>query len=238
MTTRNIFLLAIAFLFLKSADAAGQTSLNAATEVWPSVKATFEWRAKTRLQLSGETQHGVDFPYRQWKLEATLSHRMKEILKPHQPDIDEENEHYLTFGVGYEYAHTTENDKIKRENRILLDATPRYIPGAGLLLTDRNRVEFRWVNGEFDVRYRNRLTIQRGFKLNKFHFTPYASGELFYDRNHHSWNENQYAFGVQLPYKRRLRFDTYYLRQNCTTCNPAHANVLGLTLNLYFRKKK
>jgi hypothetical protein len=28
--------------------------------------------------------------------------------------------------------------------------------------------------------------------------------------------------------------DTYYLRLNCPTCNPAHANVAGVTLNFYF----
>lgn len=71
-----------------------------------------------------------------------------------------------------------------------------------------------------------------------YEFTPYATGELFWDRNHHSWNQNQYAFGVQLPYKRHLMVDTYYLRQNCTTCSEDPLNVWGVTLNLYFRSKK
>ena len=133
---------------------------------------------------------------------------------------------------------TNQNDKIKREHRIILQATPKYIPGAGVLVQDRNRVEFRWNDGTYDFRYRNELTIDRPFKLSAFRFTPYAAGELFWDRNHHSWNQNQYAFGVQLPYKKRLMLDTYYLRQNCTTCNQDPLNVFGLTLNLYFRRKK
>jgi hypothetical protein len=140
--------------------------------------------------------------------------------------------------VGYEYLRTTQNDQTKSENRIIIQATPRYIPGAGFLLTDRNRIEFRWVNGSYDARYRNKLTLDRHLRLKKLGFTPYASGELFYDRNHHSWNENQYAFGVQMPYKRHLMLDTYYLRQNCTTCSQDPLNVFGLTLNLYFGRKR
>lgn len=39
-------------------------------------------------------------------------------------------------------------------------------------------------------------------------------------------------------YKQRLSLDTFYLHQNCTTCSKQHINVLGLTLNLYFKGKK
>ena len=50
-----------------------------------------------------------------------------------------------------------------------------------------------------------------------------------------TWNEEQYTAGIEWPYKRVFMLETYYLRQNCTTCSPAHLNVAGLTLNLYFR---
>jgi hypothetical protein len=238
-TTPWIFLLiAIAFPVLTGANALGQTPDSTATEFWPSVKTNIELRSKTRLQLEIGKRDGEDFDYLQWHAGAMLSYRMKPMLKSRREETDEENEHNLVIGVGYEYLRTTQNDETKSENRIIVQATPRYMPGAGFLLTDRNRIEFRWVNGSYDMRYRNKLTIDRRLKLQNFSFTPYASGELFYDRNHHSWNENQYAFGAQLPYKRRLMLDVYYLRQNCTTCNENPLNVWGLTLNLYFRRKK
>jgi uncharacterized protein DUF2490 len=236
--TSPILLIAIAFLFLKDADALGQTPAGAASEFWPAVKTSIELRRQTRLQLSAGKQDGEDFDYQQWKVGAMLSYRMKRILKLPRADADEENEHYLVIGAGYEYLRTNQNDTTKSEHRIIIEATPRYIPGAGFLLTDRNRIEFRWVNGNYDARYRNKLVIDRRLKLYNFSFTPYASGELFYDRNHHSWNENQYAFGVRLPYRKRLMLDVYYLRQNCTTCSEDPLNVVGLTLNLYFRRKR
>jgi hypothetical protein len=141
------------------------------------------------------------------------------------------------IGAGYEYLRTLETDKTKRESRIIFHATANKSPGGGLLFTDRNRLEFRWVNGTYNFRYRNKLTVDRAFKVNGFRFTPYISGELFWDRNHHSWTQNEYSTGVQLPYKKQFKLDVYYLHQNCTTCNQQHVNVAGLTLNLYFKRK-
>ena len=233
--TRGLFFLALPVLAVSTARA--QTPA-AETEVWPKVKATFDLRPQTRLQVFGQLQNGEDFPYIQWNVGAMVNYRMKRIAGRHEADIDDENEHYLVLGAGYEYLQTTQSDKTKRENRIVVQGTGRHRPGAGFLLTDRNRIEFRWVSGVYDFRYRNKLALNRALRVNKFRFTPYAAGELFWDRNHHSWNENQYSFGVQLPYKTRLMLDTYYLHQNCTTCSQQHINVLGLTLNLYFRQKK
>lgn len=167
-----------------------------------------------------------------------LSYRMKRLVSRLETDIDDENEHLLVLGAGYEYLQTLQTNNTKRENRVIVQGTGRHHPGAGLLLTDRNRLEFRWVNGVYNFRYRNKLAVNRPFRIDKFRFTPYASGELFWDRNHHSWSQNEYSFGVQLPYRQRLMLDTFYLHQNCTTCSHQHANVLGLTLNLYFKKLK
>jgi hypothetical protein len=202
------------------------------------VKANFDLLPKTRLQVYGELENGEEFPFYQWKTGATLSYRAKRIFKPHRADIDDENEYIVNLGVGYEYIHTIQSDKTKSENRIYIQATPRYLPGKGFLVQDRNRVEFRWINGEYSVRYRNKLTVQHNLKVKKVLFTPYASGELFYSGQFNSWNENRYSFGVQVPYKRSLMVDFYYLRQNCTTCSQNPVNVWGLTLNLYLRRAK
>lgn len=232
---KTLLLIATTLLFLIGKDTLGQTSATA-TEVWPKLTATVELGSNTRIQLWGQKQDGEDFDFNEWKIGALVSYRMKRILKPHLGDIDEENEHNLVLGGGYEYLHTDQNNETKREHRIILEGTPRHILGPGVLLQDRNRVELRWVDGNFSARYRNRFTVQRAFKASGFRFTPYASGELFYDGNHHSWNQNQYAFGVQWPYKKRLMLDTYYLRQNCTTCSQDPLNVFGVTLNVYFRR--
>lgn len=226
----------LGLLLLTSGHAFGQSS-SAATEMWPAVHATFDVKPRIGVQAFFEKHNGEDASLSQWKVGAIVSYRMSRILTKHRDDIDNENEYNLAVGGGYEFVQTNQTNGAKREHRVMVQTTPKYIPGGGVLLQDRSRAEFRWVDGVYDFRYRNKLTADRMFKTSKFRFTPYASGELFWDRNHHAWNENQYAFGVKLPYKKLLMLDTYYLRQNCTTCSQDPVSAFGVTVNFYFRRK-
>jgi uncharacterized protein DUF2490 len=207
-------------------------------EFWPAVHVNIDLHPRIGLQLYGEKQNGEELPKAEWKAGATVSYRVKPLFKLHHGDIDSENQYLITVAAGYEYIRKSKNGQPSNENRVTIESSPRYAPGAGFLFLNRNRMEFRWIDGKYDFRYRFRITAQRAFKVNRFRFTPYASGELFWDRNHHSWNENQYAFGVKLPYKRRIMIDTYVLHQNCTTCGQHSVNAFGVSFNLYFRRAK
>jgi len=220
-----------------SISAAGQTS-STGGEFWPLLNTFTQLQQNTSLLLYGGKDKGEDFSYDEWKVGGLLNLQLKPILTPHEPDIDKNKEQHLVLSAGYQYSETIQSGPPSHEDRIIAQLTPQHRPGAGFFLADRNRVEFRWVNGKYSTRYRNQLTVERSFRGPGFRFTPYAWGELFYDSQTHSWNENRYAFGVQLPYKRRFMLDNYYQRQNCTTCNPEHLNVWGLTLNFYFRNTR
>ncbi len=105
-------------------------------------------------------------------------------------------------------------------------------------MTDRNRVEFRWVTDKYSTRYRNRLMFERNARIRSLLLAPYAAVEVYYDGGKGSWNEQQYTGGIQWPYKESWMLDTYYLRQHCTTCAPQYLDVAGITLNLYFRSNR
>jgi len=229
-------LVAAGLLLTISARAFGQTS-NSATEAWPAVRANIDVQPRIGVQVTAEKHNGEDAAESQWKVGAILNYRMRQILTRLRDDIDAENHYNLVVGGGYEFIQTNQINGTKREHRVIVQSTPKYIPGGGVLVQDRSRAEFRWVNGVYNFRYRNKLIADRALKISKVRFTPYASGELFWDRNRHAWNQNQYAFGVQLPYKKLLMLDTYYLRQNCTTCAEDPVSVFGIRLNFYFRKK-
>ena len=184
----SLFILS-ALRTLNETSIAGQTP-HTGWEGRPKVTATVELLPRTGIETWGELQHGWNFSFQRWRGGAILSRRMKRILKPHRLDINPNNEHYLVFGAGYEYLHTVQNGSKKIENRIIAQVTPRVLM-AGVLLTDRNRTEFRWINGAYDFRYRNKVVISDRLQAGAFRFTPYASGELYYDRNQHSWNQSQ-----------------------------------------------
>lgn len=219
-----------------SLSAAGQTS-STGGEFWPLLNTYTQLQPKTSLLLYGGRDKGEDFAYEEWKVGGLLNLQLKPIGAPHSPDIDRNKEQHLVLGAGYQYSETIQSGPPSHEDRILFQVTPQHRPTTGLFLADRNRVEFRWVNGKYSTRYRNQLTVEHSFQERGVRFQPYAWGELFFDSKTHSWDENRYAFGVQLPFKRIFMLDNYYQRQNCTTCKPSHLNVWGLTLNFYFRNR-
>ena len=238
MKSRLDGLLFFLILLCSNGSTAFAQAQDTGWEVRPKIVADIELIPRTRLQTWGELQHGVDFSFQRWRTGFLLNRRMKPILKAHRQDIDADKEHHLVFGAGYEYLHTLQNGSLKIENRIITQVTPNYLARGDILITDRNRVEFRWVNGAYDVRYRNKLVIQHAFEVHNFEFAPYGSGELYYDRNHKSWNQNQYGGGIQFPYKKLLMLDTYLLHQNCTSCSQHSVNMFGATLTFYFREAK
>jgi hypothetical protein len=151
----------------------------------------------------------------------------------------------LSLRAGYRYGLSFAGDERQREHRILFEQTARQPLPAGLLLSDRNRQELRIINGNFSVRYRNRVTLEREFAPRSFTLTPYAAGEIFYDTRYQTFNRNRLTAGVKLPLLRRfkpfneneqstpgrsLSLDLYFARQNDSRPTPERVNALGVRL--------
>jgi hypothetical protein len=230
----RVRLLVSTILFLSLSSAAQSQTSDESKQFWPAFNASFELSSRSRITAILEKHKGEDSLFDQWKVGAIFTVRVRRLGQQLRHDVDKENEYNLVLGGGYQFVKTDQNGGNKDEHRLLLQVTPKYFLFAGILAQDRSQFEFRWINGTYNFRYRNKLTIERTFKINKVRFNPYASGELFWDRNHHAWNQNQYAFGVRWPYKKSFVLDTYYLHQNCTTCSLDPINVLGVTAKVYF----
>jgi len=230
---------AVTILLVRCVGAGAQSQTPATEgEFWPAIDAHFQLQDNYRLLGFVGLKKGEEFPYQQLDTGLGLGYQWKTIAKSHLKNIDLDKEHAFLFGGGYEYLRTLQSGKLKYENRMALEVTPGFRPLSRILVRDRNRVEFRWVNGVYSTRYRNQLSVEYDILIHKFRFTPYAAAEVYYDGANHSWNEEQYTAGLQWPYKRLVMLDIYYLRQNCTTCNPAYLNVGGLTLNFYLGNNK
>jgi len=225
---------ALLLLGLLASRAAAQTPTTG-TAFWPAVEAHAGIHGKLRLVVLTELKNGEDYSYDQWRVGAGLSYQMKSFARRHLEDIDPQKEHKLLVASGYEYIESTESSKPGSENRLTVGLTPQARPPGGFLVSDRNRFEFRWVNGVYSTRYRNKVMVERITQHRHLQFAPYASAEFFYDVAKDSWNQAQYAVGISWPYKRILKLDTYYLYQDCTTCSPRYLNVAGLTLKYFYR---
>jgi Protein of unknown function (DUF2490) len=150
-----------------------------------------------------------------------------------RPDVYRDK--YLTLRAGYRYQTSLTNANSASENRGILELTSRYKLPWQLVISDRNRGEFRFIQGQpFSTRYRNRLRLEHDIEHGWFNCTPYVYDEVFYDTRYDQWTRNLYALGVEFPVGPHMVLEPYYLRQNSSHSTPAHLNVFGFKWNLFF----
>jgi hypothetical protein len=219
--------------------AAGQASTSSTeNEAWTEADAHVQLGSNWRVLSFVGLEQAAGYPFQQWYVAAGIGRQFKPILRPHWENIDPDKEHYLLLGAGYEFLRTTQSGKVKHEDRITIDMTPSIRPLAKLLLRDRNWVELRWIDGKYSTTYRNLVAGEVDLRAHGIRFTPYGTAEIFYDGSKHSWDQEWYTGGVQLPYKRVFMLETYYRREHCPTCTPQNWNVGGITLHFFFADRK
>lgn len=207
-------------------------------EVWPEIDVYIHLKPKIRLFFLGTVSKSVEDG------ELRNSQAYEAQIGAH---IDYIPNKHVILRTGYRYGSAVgSNSDPFKEHRFLTEQTLRTMLPGDLLLSDRNRQDFRFVNGDFSFRYRNRVTVEREFHVfRKRSLTPYISGEIFYDTRTSAWNRNRYAVGVQtslrrgplvkmLLHKRQIILDIYYMRQNDSRSDSPHVNALGAALAFYF----
>ena len=147
-------------------------------------------------------------------------------------ELDQSKNRLVMLRAGYRYMPSSNG---ATEHRGLLEATARYPLVKGVLLSDRNRVDFRFIDGEFAWRYRNRISAERALSIRSFHLIPYLRAEAYYDGNVHKWSRTAEAVGCIFPFRNRYELEPYYEHQNDTSNDPnRQVNAVGLVLSMYF----
>jgi hypothetical protein len=141
---------------------------------------------------------------------------------------------YLTLRAGYRYQTSLTSGRGGSENRGILELTSRYRLPWQLVISDRNRADFRSIKGQpFSMLYRNRLRLERDVRHGWLNCTPYVYDEIFYDTRYDRWTPNRYVLGAEFPVGQHVVLEPYYLRQDSSRSNPPHINAFGFKLNLY-----
>jgi uncharacterized protein DUF2490 len=147
------------------------------------------------------------------------------------------------IGVGFSYspsafisvvpfyrwiANQSRRDHHTQESRPQVDVILRIPLLWRFDINDRNRFEFRWMDGQPSQRYANRMLLEHPLALAKKRLTPFAGVEWFYDTRYHAWNKTRYSAGVRLPITPHMEISPYYLRQNDSRSVPGHVNALAM----------
>jgi hypothetical protein len=180
---------------------------------------------ETRESTEGEFGPNLDFYFKPLR----KKHRALSML-----GLDESKSRLATVRVGYRYIHPYTGDS-PSEHRGVLEVTGRHgLPG-GVLLSDRNRMDFRSIGGEYSWRYRNRLTLEREFSIGRFKPSPYIRGEIYYDSRFDKWSRNALIAGSTFPINRHFELEGYFEHQNDSGGSSNRTvNAVGAVVNLYF----
>ena len=225
------------FVVLMSGNQIGRAQ-ETRKEFWPEVDVYINVKPKVRLYLLATVSKAVEDGelFNAQSFEAQFGAHVDYIPGKH-----------VILRTGYRFGRAVgKNDDGFREHRLLTEQTLRKLLPGDFLLSDRNREDFRFINGDFSFRYRNRITIERELPIFESRtITPYVSGEIFYDTRFNAWNRNRVAVGVQhtmirgplqkmLLHKRQLVLDLYFMRQNDSRSQTRHVNAIGASLAVYF----
>lgn len=239
---RIILLLPLVLLLIPTKKTLSQTANGNPTEAWPEFTLNYDPIRKIRLMFAIRKERSEDTPEKTLETTATFIYRLRPLVRNmifSDDENDNEKKYALSLGVNYELSRTFGQASIKNEHRLMLDATPRYKLRGKILIENRLRLEFRRrPDGLEDYWFRDRVRIERGFKIKKFRFSPFAYVEPIWSWNANSWNRNLLSAGSEIALaKKRARLDVYYLRKNCDTCDFADVNAVGMNLHLFFGKK-
>ena len=190
-------------------------------QLWPDVQVTVNLKSQWSVVFFGTMRLG-----REW---SAITNEQIGIgtTKRISPGF--------TTSLSYRHLHTEAiPGRHVNEERIFADAIPRRRIGQKLTLVDRNRFEWRRVNGQVMYRYRNRLQFERPVAVREKRLTPYAAVEVFYDTRFRAWSRFQIYTGTRIPLTKHVTFDGFYMHQWDSRVIPGYIDVVGAQWRLEF----
>jgi hypothetical protein len=146
--------------------------------------------------------------------------------------------YYWWFRTGYSYSNAPPGDKKKVINIFETETNNNFHLPLDITLTSRNRLDWRWVNGDFQPVYRPRLKFIRNFKTEYLTFDTYIWGEYFFYLNDNSQNRFRITAGSDIKVIKNMDFEVYYLYQFQNKPSVEPLNAIGIQLDFYFKSKR
>ena len=154
---------AVQLFLVLSPGAAAQPSVSL-SEFWPEFDAFIKLNERSRIFLmySATKQQNLG-AYSDGQAGAYIDFYAVRQLRPHLISyVDPARSKSLMLRAGYSVSRPTGNFISPTEHMVTVEATGRAHLPAGFLLSDRSRVDLRWVAGHPNDRYRNRAEAGKG----------------------------------------------------------------------------
>jgi hypothetical protein len=209
------------------------------TQIWPEVEAYYRINERWRLYglVSGTKSNSeytdgtagayIDFfalPWLRGKLNPELN--------------DTARGYFWWFRAGYSYSDAPKDEPKKVVNTITTETNNNFNFPAKILLQTRNRLDWRFVNGDFQPIYRPRLKFIRNLQTAYLSFNVYLYSEYFFYLNDNTQDRLRICAGSVIKILKTMDLELYYLHQFQNKQYVAPLNAIGIQLDFYFKSKK
>lgn len=235
LLVETALLLPLLIVFPTAASAVAQETEN---QAWPEVDAFVKLSGKTRLFFRYSATRQEDLSsYSDGQVGGYLDFYALPLFrgKLHR-HVDEARNKSLMIRAGYLLDRTPADSSGASVTQMpTIEAHGRVELPEKILLSDRNRLDFRIVNGDYRPRYRNRIKAERTFKAGRFELSPYAHFEVFYDWHLNTFNRFRLTGGGEWTLTRHISLEIYYTRQRDTAPSEKFVNAIGAVVQFYLR---
>lgn len=201
---------------------------------WPQLDLFYQVARNARLYGIATYTFGPDplVDNAQYGLNVDLFWKHRAVVK-HRPAVDAlafDRSQPIMLRMGYRYATDLGIPGPSRQNRVLFELTGRLTKGV-FTLAERNSFDFRWTDGKYSTRYRNRLWAEAVVSLGTYQPVPYANAEWFYSVQNAEWTKVRYEAGVHFPVASLFAVEPYAAWEDYWDGSPDQRGV-GLTVVL------
>lgn len=210
-------------------------------EVWPSIDAYLRLNNKWRLYATTALTKLEESSYADGAIGIFADHFTDPpgfVQKWAPKRVDSLPGKYLWLRFGYQYSATppSSEDPFK-ENMLVTEANARgYLPWQ-MLLTIKNRFDWRFKEGDFNLRYRPRVTVERDMRTQYLTFTGYALLEYFANFGNSQVNKLRSQIGVELRVMKRVNYEIFWNHQFDHQPEVQAVDAFGMTLKIYMDKQ-
>lgn len=207
-------------------------------EFWPEVKVYYKLNDHFRLQglVSGTKQESA---YSEGAVGLYLDYFTYPFIRflrsNHNEDLPKK---YLWLRVGYQYSMSPpESESPFKESMLVNEVNARFDVPWNILMTVKNRFDWRFKSEGLAVRYRPRIQFEKDLRTEFLFFTPYLFVEYFGNFGNSSINRFRSEIGLEIKVTRNISYETYWNHQFANDPDITKIDAIGVALKLYFKRK-
>ena len=106
-----------------------------------------------------------------------------------------------------------------------------------MLLTAKNRFDWRSKDGDFNVRYRPRVAIERDMHTEFLVFTASGFVEYFANFGNEQVDKLRTQFGVEIRVTKHINYEVFWNHQFENMPEVQEVDAFGMTVKIYMDKK-